>query len=268
MYLFDPNLGNIEMSLEKFNELYIGVAMIFNEAAPAGAVNLTRAEMEEIKANGYIKIPHIKIIPGYWYYTYHRVSYTVSVPYVYSVWVPGYKLWGVIPIPGHYEPRIGWRKVTLGYTIRIPHYVPPKIRVYYTYIRTPDIPVIRIPGLSSPKTSSKTVVVNAAGLVSNKTFAERLADGEDMNGPDVGNRPTGLIYFSDMTPGQQAKARKQQQLAENLLKGIFLTSVGVGMVVGPIFVPFLAPIAPFTTVGGPIVINSGVRLMADGTDYI
>ena len=80
VYLFDPNLGNIEMSLGKFNELYTGVAMIFNEAAPAGAVNLTPAEMEEIKASGYIKIPHFYVVrPGYWYYTYHYVSFSLPV---------------------------------------------------------------------------------------------------------------------------------------------------------------------------------------------
>lgn len=132
--LFDPNLGIIEMTRAKFDELYTGVAMIFGESAPVNATLLTQAEMEEIKANGYwTSVKHSYWIPGYWYYTYYTVRYSVPVPYIYNVWVPGYKLWGVIPIPGHYEPRIGIRWFTRSYRIPIPHYVPPRKVTYYTY---------------------------------------------------------------------------------------------------------------------------------------
>lgn len=82
------------------------------------------------------------------------MRFSIPVPYIYTVWVPGYKLWGTIPIPGHQEPRIGIRWVTKSFRISIPHYVPPKIGIYYTYLRVPDL----IPRLSP----SKTVIVKAA----------------------------------------------------------------------------------------------------------
>jgi predicted double-glycine peptidase len=44
VYLSDPNLGNIEMSRNKFNELYIGVALIINGQAPANATILNDDE--------------------------------------------------------------------------------------------------------------------------------------------------------------------------------------------------------------------------------
>lgn len=194
--------------------------------------------------------------PGYWYYTYYTVRVSYPVPYLYNVWVPGYKLWGFIPIPGHNELRLGIRWVTSSYRIPIPHYVPPKIGVYYTYIRTPDLPVIRLPSLSSSKTS-KTVVVHAATHPVENYYEHMEPIGE------VRERSTGGLTFSEMTPEQQERARKQTQQARSFLKGVFMTSVGVGMFVSPIFVPFLASIAPFTSTGGPIVIHSGLHLMSE-----
>jgi hypothetical protein len=126
VYLFDPNLGNIEMTRDKFNELYTGIALIINEQAPTNATLLTDDEMRDIKANGYWqKVEHTYWLPGYIYYTYHYVSFTVTVPYFYTVWVPSYKLWGLIPIPGHNELRIGICTVNYGYWIPIPHIVLP-----------------------------------------------------------------------------------------------------------------------------------------------
>jgi len=134
VYLFDPNLGNIEMTRDKFNELYTGIALIINDQAPANATLLTDDEMRDIKANGYWqKVEHSYWLPGYIYYTYHYVSFTVTVPYFYTVWVPSYKLWGLIPIPGHNELRIGIRTVNYGYWIPIPHIVLPHKVTYYTY---------------------------------------------------------------------------------------------------------------------------------------
>jgi parallel beta-helix repeat protein len=141
VYLFDPNLGNIEMTRDKFNELYTGIALIINDQAPANATLLTDDEMRDIKANGYIRVPHTYWIPGYIYYTYHYVSFNVTVPYFYTVWVPGYKLWGVIPIPGHHELRIGIRTVNYGFWVRIPHIVFPRKVTYYTYQYVPDKPI-------------------------------------------------------------------------------------------------------------------------------
>ncbi|MEL7671338.1 cysteine peptidase family C39 domain-containing protein [Methanobacterium sp.] len=51
VYLFDPNLGNIQMTRDKFNELYIGIALLINEQAPANATILTDDEMRNIKGS-------------------------------------------------------------------------------------------------------------------------------------------------------------------------------------------------------------------------
>jgi hypothetical protein len=107
------------------------------------------------------------------------------------------------------------------------------------------------------------VIVNAATHPVEKYYEQM---GEPIG--EVRERQVVGLTFSEMTPEQQAHARKQIQQSRTFLKGVFLTSVGVVMFVGPIFVPFLASIGPFTSAGGPIVIHSGVHLMADGTDYI
>nr|WP_287682180.1 hypothetical protein [Methanobacterium sp.] len=73
VYLFDPNLGYIEMSLDKLNELYMGVALIINGQAPANATILTDDEMRNIKAKfHWEKVEHTRWIPGYVFYTYLR----------------------------------------------------------------------------------------------------------------------------------------------------------------------------------------------------
>jgi predicted double-glycine peptidase len=65
--LFDPNLGLIEMTREKFDELYIGVAMIFGEAAPMNATLLTDNEMRNIKGSWHTERQmKLKWVPGYW----------------------------------------------------------------------------------------------------------------------------------------------------------------------------------------------------------
>lgn len=250
VYLFDPNLGNIEMSLGKFNELYTGVAMIFNEAAPAGAVNLTPAEMEEIKASGYIKIPHFYVVrPGYWYYTYHYVSFSLPVPYIYNVWVSPNKFLGFINIPGHWEPRIGIRWVTRGYYIPIPHYVPPKIGLYYTYIRTPDL----IPNLSSSKKSKKELNEIA-------TRQEKLLNENPVG--EVRYRKVGVTWFEDQTPEQQALTRKITQQSANFVKGAGLFGGGIAVIY------FGSPLGYISGFFGQLMINRGLTLMAEGTDYI
>ncbi len=127
------------MSRSKFNELYIGVALIINGTAPANATLQTDDEMRNIKAMWHIaKIEHSYWIPGYVYYTYYKLRISFKLPYVYLAWVPPYKLWGWIPIPGHFEPRLGWYQVNIERTIRIPHYQPPRKVTYYTYEKVYD----------------------------------------------------------------------------------------------------------------------------------
>ena len=140
VYLFDPNLGNIEMSREKFNELYIGVALIINGQAPANATILTDDEMRDIKGMWhYKKIAHTYWIPGYYKISYRWVGFSFSVPYVYFKWVPSYKMFGWLRIPGHYEPRIGWKRIYTGFWLLVIKYVKPRKVTYYTY--EPVIPV-------------------------------------------------------------------------------------------------------------------------------
>jgi len=135
VYLFDPNLGDLEISRDKFNELYTGVALIINGTAPANATLLTDDEMRNIKAlYHYEWVKHTYWEPGYVYYTYRWVGFTVSIPYLYLQWVPGHYLWGGwLPLPGHFELRRGVYTKTIGRWIRIPHYVPPRKKTYYTY---------------------------------------------------------------------------------------------------------------------------------------
>lgn len=114
------------MTLSKFNELYTGNALVVsNSTIDLNATLLTNEEMQNIKAMAYITMPKYTWVPGYFYIAGYRwVGTTISVPYVYWVWVPSYKLWGCIPIPGHYEPRIGWRTIKIGANVPIIKYKP------------------------------------------------------------------------------------------------------------------------------------------------
>jgi len=69
--LFDPNLGLIEMTREKFDELFTGVAMIFGESAPENATLLTDDEMKSIKGSWHTERQmKLKWVPGYLSYYY------------------------------------------------------------------------------------------------------------------------------------------------------------------------------------------------------
>ncbi|MCE5215330.1 MAG: right-handed parallel beta-helix repeat-containing protein, partial [Methanobacterium sp.] len=145
--LFDPNLGIIEMSRDKFNELYTGIALVINDSLPSGTVQLTNEEMRNIKAMWhYETIAHSYYVPGYWYWTYEWLDTSFYVPYLYWEYVPGYYLLGVIPIPGHYEPRLGWYRVSCGFWVPNLHYVPGYYATYYTteiFLDSNDIPKIQ-----------------------------------------------------------------------------------------------------------------------------
>lgn len=114
--------------------------MIINGQAPANATLLTDDEMRNIKAMYHYEwVKHTYWEPGYVYYTYRWVGFTVSIPYLYLQWVPGHYLWGGwLPLPGHFEIRRGVYTKTIGRWIRIPHYVPPRKKTYYTYEKVYD----------------------------------------------------------------------------------------------------------------------------------
>lgn len=146
--LFDPNLGIIEMSLDKFKELYTGIALVINDSLPPETVILNDNEMRNIKAMWhYETIKHSYYVPGYCYLTYKWIDTSFWVLYPYWVYVPGYYLWGFIPIPGHYELRIGWHRLSCGFWIPQIHYVPGRYITYYTRTKVldgNDIPKIQI----------------------------------------------------------------------------------------------------------------------------
>ncbi len=122
------------MSLDKFNELYMGVTLIINGQAPANATILTDDEMRNIKAKYHFeKVPHSYWIGGYYIHRYIKINVKIRMPWIYLQWVPTYKLFGWLTIRGHYEPRFGWRTINIGVTIRISIYIPRVKVTYYTY---------------------------------------------------------------------------------------------------------------------------------------
>ena len=96
VYLFDPNLGNIEMTRDKFNELYTGIALIINEQAPTNATLLTDDEMRDIKAMWHkVKIRHgmNPTLRNSWL---EKNIYS-TIPIIHVKWVSVYR-WGPINI--------------------------------------------------------------------------------------------------------------------------------------------------------------------------
>ena len=157
--------------------------------------------------------------PGYFYFTYHTVRFSIPVPYIYTVWVPGYKLWGTIPIPGHHEPRIGIRWVTKSYRIPIPHYVPPKIGIYYTYLRVPDL----IPTVHAAST------MNNSEQFSNRSIPSIGGGHYEFNwnkitGPFLGLSAVLYGYQTAIQYGASAPTPKGKK--EKLNRGIFLIDRG------------------------------------------
>ncbi len=168
VYLFDPNLGNIEMTLNKFNELYIGVALLINQQAPANATLLTDDEMRNIKGNWHTEIrlhsvwhhPWIQWVP-------YKIHINVWIPYITLRWVSIYD-WGPIHI-GYFLPQIRFYHLQYSRWIKIPIYH----RGYWTYYtttkRVPD------PWDLKPRKISDTVR-NVGGLiVSGATFVGAVA---------------------------------------------------------------------------------------------
>ena len=129
----------MEITREKFNTLYTGIALIINGQAPVNATILTDDEMRNIKAMYHYEwVKHTYWTKGYWYDTYRWVGFTVKIPYLYLKWVPGYLWKGWLPIPGHYQPYIAWKRATIKIPIIIWKYQKPKKKTYYTYVKVPD----------------------------------------------------------------------------------------------------------------------------------
>jgi len=113
--LIDPNLGQIEMTRTQFDQLYTGIALIINDTIPTNATILTENEMKDIKAMQHKVLIYEKRIylwPGGWY-IHHFEKKTIKVPYIIWKWIPATKMWGWLPIPGHYMPYIGWKTATI-----------------------------------------------------------------------------------------------------------------------------------------------------------
>jgi len=154
VYLFDPNLGNIEMSRNKFLEVYSGVALVLNGTLPPGAISLTDDEMKDIKGMWYWATKkHSYWVPGYFTKTYHTISYTVSIPYIYFTWVSVYN-WGPIHI-GYWWFHIGWWHYHFSYTYAIYHYHPGHLVSYYTREKVYVLNMGKV----------KTVLYSSAGII-------------------------------------------------------------------------------------------------------
>ena len=139
VYLFDPNLGDLEMTREKFNELYTGVSLIINGQAPVNATLLTDDEMRNIKALWHIaKVEHSYWTPGYWYPTTKWVTKSFYYPTIQFKWIPSYLWRGWLPIPGHYEARIVWKRANINIPTIVWKYQKPRKKTYYTYVKVPD----------------------------------------------------------------------------------------------------------------------------------
>ena len=113
--------------------------MIINGQAPANATLLTDDEMRNIKALWHvIKVEHSYWMPGYWYPTVKWVTRSFSYPTIKFNWVPGYLWRGWLPIPGHYEARIVWKRANINIPTIVWKYQKPRKKTYYAYVKVPD----------------------------------------------------------------------------------------------------------------------------------
>jgi hypothetical protein len=130
-YLFDPDLGNIEMTMDKFNELYTGYALVIsNGTIQINGTLLTDYEMQNIKALAYkVRKTVTKVwVPGYYYKAGKQwVDTSYYKLKIYLVWVNGYWAhwgpfyWYVFPHP---ELRVKLVKINRGYWQTVWKYKP------------------------------------------------------------------------------------------------------------------------------------------------
>ena len=144
--LFDPNIGNINMSIDQFNGFYTGFALILNGTLPVGVIALTNTEMQNIKGDWhYVKEKHSVYVPGYFYKTYVTKHYVISIPYIYFTFVPVYTFWGVTI--GYYWPHLAYYHLYINQRYAVWHYVPGYIRTYYTLKKQYDFNWRRVGGI-------------------------------------------------------------------------------------------------------------------------
>jgi len=133
LYLTDPNLGNIQMNITKFNELFISnttdltgyVLIVANGTIEVNGTELNDTEMQDIKAMAYTVKYKWVWVPGWMYATKKWVT-IYHYEYRYRlVWVPGYwAQWGPISwyVWGHFELRRVKVLVKSGRWILVWHY--------------------------------------------------------------------------------------------------------------------------------------------------
>jgi len=192
VYLTDPNLGNIQMNITQFNELFIRnltdstgyVLIVTNSALEVNGTLLTDEKIQNIKAMAYKIVFCKKIwVKGYWYKTKKWVNTSHYEWKRYLVWVKkhfeGWKF-----VYGHYEWR--WKKVWVksGYYKTTWHYkkgywktTKVKVNVNSAYIAAKfasnlGLTVVGIIG--APETGGVSLVLTAWGV---GNFALDIADG-------------------------------------------------------------------------------------------
>jgi hypothetical protein len=201
VYLFDPNLGNIEMTRDKFNELYTGVALIINDPAPVNATILTDDEMMNIKA-----MWHKVQIGGWWepakfWVTWKKVYRTVTIPYIHFDWILVYR-WGPVNI-GYWWPSLRFKRVTIGISIPVFHYIPPKYHPVYIWV--PDIGVQYKPDRVVPALKTYTTVGGALAGVAVTVYFSGGAILPIAAGTTASVVPCGIALYLDSLTGDLDK---------------------------------------------------------------
>lgn len=145
-FLFDPNLGLIEMNIEKFNEIYTGTALIINDIVSSDTILLNDDELRNIKAKGWRLEYYYQ--PGYFYLDYYYLDFGGTwIPYVYWDW----NVW-----------QFRWSSYYLDFGgVWVPYlrYVPGYYVPYYSYV--PDAPGIY---------ANTIVVANSSDIRDSNTF--------------------------------------------------------------------------------------------------
>ena len=128
--VFDPNLGVLNMTMDKFSEFYNAggqTILIINGTLHKDATLLSPDEMRDIKA-----LSHLSRIGSWWeppkiWVSWVPASYNFSVPYLAYRWVPGYTIgygWASVTVRGYNWPYIAWRTVTYHFYLPVLHYIP------------------------------------------------------------------------------------------------------------------------------------------------
>ncbi|MEA4957678.1 hypothetical protein SDC9_54269 [bioreactor metagenome] len=110
--LFDPNLGIINMNLTRFNELFTGIVMVFNDTI-VNCTPLSDKMMKEIKGLWHYEWrTYYKYHPPKIYYKTITIKYIAGIS-VKTIWKTG---WFGIKYPT-FQTKVIWK----SYTIRVPY---------------------------------------------------------------------------------------------------------------------------------------------------